>query len=144
MDRRQEIENIIIGTLLCSTEDNNFYTNCRCCITDDMFSDDVNRRIFRMVAEMNAKGQEEINPYTILMAYGDDVLDICYRMCELCTEYSFIHKKVQFNERQFLIWCLYGYRPKYTEVKFDDYINKFIQIVFSNARQEEKRREGLS
>ena len=142
MSRRQEIENIIIGTLLSSTCGDDYFASCRCCITEDMFADEMNRRIYRIVAEMSAQGCTEINPGSVLELYGDQVADMCYHMCELATEYSFLHKKVQYNERQFLNWCSYGIRPRYTEVTFDDYINRFIQIVFSNAREEEKDRKS--
>lgn len=139
MTRRQEVENIIIGTLLSSDSQDNFFESCRCCITEDMFSDEVNRRLFRMVSEMNKAGNPETDPYSILMTYGDEVKDIVYRMCELSCEFSFLHKKTQYNERQFLIWVSYGFKPNYTHVTFDDYVNRFIQLVFSNEKEGEDR-----
>jgi hypothetical protein len=130
MSRKQEIECIIIGTLLCSTEEDNFFSCCECSVTEGMFADEVNRRIFRMVAEMNAQGMKEVNPLTVYERYGKEVEDICYRMCELSSQYSFLHRKTQYNERQFLLYHGYGYTPHYTEVKFDDYVNRFIQDYY--------------
>ena len=132
MSRKQEIENIIIGTLLCSTEDDNFFRSCRSSVNERMFSDEVNRRIFRMVAEMNAQGMQEVNPLTVYERYGKEVEDICYRMCELSSQYSFLHRKTQYNERQFLLYHGYGQEPNYTNVTFDDYVNRFIQNYYDN------------
>ena len=132
MTRREEIENIIIGTLLCSDYSVNYYESCRCCITPDMFSDDTNRRIYEIVVEMNANGIIEVSPYTIYTTYGDKVRDMICRMCELATDYSFLHMKTQYNEMMFVRWHLLGIRPRYTDVKFDDYVNRFIQLVFEN------------
>ena len=131
MSRKQEIENIIIGTLLCSTEDDNYFSSCRCCVTEEMFADEVNRRIYKMIAEMNAHGIQDVNPYTIFERYGEAVMDICYRMCELSSQYSFLHRKTQYNERQFLIYHGYGQVPHYTDVTFDDYVNRFIQDYYN-------------
>lgn len=132
MSRKLEIENIIIGTLLCSTEDDNFFRSCRSSVNERMFSDEVNRRIFRMVAEMNAQGMQEVNPLTVYERYGKEVEDICYRMCELSSQYSFLHRKTQYNERQFLLYHGYGQEPNYTNVTFDDYVNRFIQNYYDN------------
>ena len=132
MSRKQEIENIIIGTLLCSTEDDNFFRSCRSSVNERMFSDEVNRRIFRMVVEMNAQGMAEVNPLTVYERYGKAVEDICYRMCELSSQYSFLHRKTQYNERQFLLYHGYGQEPNYTNVTFDDYVNRFIQNYYDN------------
>mgnify|MGYP006874661417 CR=1 FL=1 len=97
-----------------------------------MFSDEVNRRIFRMVAEMNAQGMPEVNPLTVYERYGKEVEYICYRMCELSSQYSFLHRKTQYNERQFLLYHGYGQEPNYTNVTFDDYVNRFIQNYYDN------------
>lgn len=132
MSRKLEIENIIIGTLLCSTQDDNFFRSCRSSVNERMFSDEVNRRIFRMVAEMNAQGMQEVNPLTVYERYGKEVEDICYRMCELSSQYSFLHRKTQYNERQFLLYHGYGQEPNYTNVTFDDYVNRFIQNYYDN------------
>jgi hypothetical protein len=132
MSRKQEIECIIIGTLLCSTEDDNFFKSCKSCVTEGMFTDEVNRRIYKMVAEMNAQGMPDVNPLTIYEKYGEAVRDICYRMCELSSQYSFIHRKCQYNERQFLLYHGYGQVPHYTNVTFDDYVNRFIQDYYDN------------
>lgn len=135
MNRAQEIENIIIGTLLCSTEEENYFDSCRNCVTDDMFMDSVNRSIFRMVSEMNSKGMRRVNPLTLLNTFGARCSDICYRMCELSVNYSFLHRKTQYNERQFLLWAGYGMKPQYTDVSFDDYVTCFLNNAYETSKK---------
>ena len=146
MTRREEIENIIIGTLLGSMTDESFFNSCRCCITPDMFSDDTNRRIYQVIFDMNSGGFVETNPSTIFMRYGYEVSGLVPRMCELAAEFSFVSKMSRYNENQFLLWSIYGIRPNYSKVTFDDYVNRFIQIVFSNEREErdQVRRGGAA
>lgn len=120
MDRQQKIENIIIATLLESVGGINYYDECRNC-TADMFRDEVNRRIWNLIVEMNAKGLEETNPCDIFNEYGDAVVDILPRMCELVCDFSFIHLKAEYNERQYWMESI---GP--TEVSFTDYVNRFM------------------
>lgn len=135
MSRREEIERIIIGTLLSSDSNDNYYLDCKCSITSDMFADKRNQRLFDMVAEMNGEGIEATNPYNIYMKYGDKVNDLLYYMCENATDYSFLHKKVMYNERQWLAYIATGRRPQYTSVNFEDYVNRFITLVFENEQK---------
>ena len=53
MTRRQEIENIIIGTLL-STFDTDWFADCRYCITTDMFADERNAMIYSAICKHGA------------------------------------------------------------------------------------------
>lgn len=129
MNRRKELENIIIGTLLESTEDENYFIDCRSCVTEDMFLDEVNRRLYGIISEMNNGGNQDTRPSSILQAYGASVADIVATMCELCTEYSFINKKMMHNEWEYLDY-LDGKKPEYTKVQFSDYVNGFIKMVF--------------
>lgn len=120
MDRRQRIENIIIGTLLESKGETNYYDECRV-LNADMFMDEVNRRVFLLVAEMNKNGKVCTTPCDIFDEYGEKVADIVPRMCELVIDFSFIHLKAEYNERQYL----YG-NVGPTDVNFTDYVNRFM------------------
>lgn len=64
--------------------------------------------------------------------YGKEAEDIMIRMVELSTDYDFMHMKTMYNERQFLIYAGYGIEPKYTNVEFTDYINRFISLIFDD------------
>ena len=144
MERRQVLERIIIGTLLESNKLRNYYDDCRCCITADMFTDDLCGRIYGIIAEMNAAGKIETDPCSIFDAYGDKVLDIVSDMCELCNDYSFVHKKAQYNKLAHIISEFHGIEPRYTDVQFDAYVNEFIQKVFYEERESEGNRRGQS
>jgi len=138
MHRRLEIENIIIGTIVTTYEGRDYFQHCRYCLTPDMFSVEVNRRLYIIVSEMYESGCRDINPLTIMETYGDKAEDIMVRMVELNTDFDFMHMKTMYNERQYLIFAGYGIEPKYTNVQFTDYINRFISLVF-NDKQEGKR-----
>lgn len=139
MTRRQYVENIIIGTLLESTEKRNYFDDCRCCITEDMLEDELNRRIFSIVAEMNAQGNVRTDPYSIFEKYGEVVLDILSDMMDLVVDFSFIHLKMDYNERQFLSGLVNGTEAKRTDVEFVDYVKQFITLVFSKDEERRKR-----
>lgn len=129
MSRRQQLENIIIGTLLESNEERNYFDDCRFLISQDMFLDDGNRHIFQIVQEMNGRGRSDTDPCTIFKEYGEAVSDLLGRMVALCVEYSFIHLKTQYNEGRFIASCLMGVEHKPTDVQFSDYVNEFIKRV---------------
>lgn len=135
MNRREELENIIIGTLLESNKERNYFDECKGALTADMFLDNVNRRIYTIISEMNAKGNVETDPCTIYKEYDFMVLDILPRMMELCADYSFIHKKTEYNERRFLESCINGTEYKRADVHFEDYVNQFLKIVFYEERK---------
>ena len=136
MTRRQELENIIIGTLLESNEERNFFDDCKFLVSKEMFQDDDNRRIFSIIQEMNSRGTVTTDPCTIFKEYGDSVMDLSCRMIDLCTDYSFIHKKTQYNERRFIASCATGVEYNGTDVEFGDYVMEFVKIV---TKDEEKR-----
>lgn len=128
MSRREYIEKIIIGTLLESKGYENWYDDCRCSVSADMFMDATNRRIFELVADMNARGKTETTPCDIMHEYGAEVMDIACDMVDLCTEYSFIHLKTKYNEEQYLDSLVFGSEVERTDVQFADYVNKFIAL----------------
>jgi len=138
MTRREKLEKIIIGTLLESNEMRNYFDDCRC-LSSDMFLDDTNRRIFGYVREMNLKGKVCTDPCSILDEYGEAVVDIAADMCDVCTDYSFIHLKMEYNERHFLASLEYGTEQLRTDVKFEDYVKSFIKLVYD---EDKKRTDG--
>lgn len=133
MNRANEIENIIIGTLLDSDGMVNYYDECRSIVTPEMFYDDTNRRIYSLIVEMNSKGMRKTTPCDIFDYYREAVLDILPRMCELCTSYSFVHKKFMYNEWHYLYDLTYGTSHEDTAVTFADYVERFIQNAFRYA-----------
>ena len=135
MTRQQQLENIIIGTLLESTEDKNFFDDCRCVLTADMFINETNRRIYKIVSDMNRNGKAATDPCSIFEEYGEAVADIAADMVELCTDYSFIHLKTQYNEQQFINAALIGEDYKRSNVQFSDYVRQFITNLYSNERK---------
>ena len=136
---RERLENIIIGTILESTEDENYFTDCRCCITEDMFVDDTNRRIYHYVVEMQAQGNAEICPSSIFARYGSEVMDILDAMLEKVNNYSFLYLKWEYNEKRYVQYHMTGQKPSYTGVRFSDYVNAFIKMVYY---EEQKRRNA--
>lgn len=138
MNRKQQLENIIIGTLMESNTERNYYDDCRNIITSDMFADADNRRIYGIIAEMNARGIVCTDPCSIFTAYGAEVMDIVAVMADRMAEYSFIHLKCQHNERQYLASLIYDTKPVYTDVRFSDYVLAFIKAY----EYERKEREG--
>ena len=132
MNRRQQLENIIVGTLLESNAERNYFDDCRSTVTSGMFLDETNRRIYVLISEMNNKGMTNTDPCSIFTEYGEAVLDIVSRMCELCTEYSFIHQKFMYNEWQYFKSCITDSYYEPTSVQFEDYVKQFIKSVYED------------
>ena len=140
MTRREEIECIIIGTLLDSTAEHNYYEECRYCITADMFTDQTNGRIYGLIAKMNADGKVQTDPISILEHFGDSVMDILYRMMDLVTDWSLTYKRFFYNESQWLNEVFGdGRKAKYTDVGLAEYLSSFTKMVFSNVGQERSK-----
>lgn len=125
MKRRLELEKIILGTLLnnCTV---NFYPNARCCLTEDMFSVEQHKRIWRYIQEFNEK-MGDFSFLDIYKEYKD--YDLCTYMAGLL-QYDFVVKKMNYNEGE---WQkeIQGCVPKYTDVTFDDYITELIKRVYA-------------
>ena len=131
MSRREKIENIIIGTLLCSSERENYYNDCRSCIVEDMFENEQNRRIYHLIAEMNAKGKQNTDPFDILNEYGEAVMELFMVMIDRAVEFSFPWMRCRFNEGQYMAAVLSDTKPTYTDVEFVDYVKGFIRQVYA-------------
>lgn len=140
MNRRQFLEHIIIGSLLEPAR--NYYDDCRCSITAEMFSVALCRRIYTIIEQMRSEGCKDTDPCSIWQHYGDKVADILGDMMEICNDYSFVHLKCQYNLRQDIIEENYGIEVNYTDVEFGMYVNQFIQIVFSDERKSENFERG--
>lgn len=128
MERRQKLENIIIGTLLESTWRCNYFDDVKCLISEDMFRDEVNRRTFGLIREMNANGKTDTTPADIFEEYGAKVLDIVTQIVDLCTDYSFIHLNMRYRETCFLSGC-----QTKRNVTFNDYVNQFVMMSYEKA-----------
>lgn len=126
MDRREQIERIIIGTILNSVIGNDYMKDCRSCITADMFRDERHKRIYSDVLFMKDTGYVDISPKDLL-DFDSSLVDLTSYMCELATEEYFEIKKFYYNRR---LSYQDTTRPNYTRVTFGDYITKFIQLVY--------------
>lgn len=131
MTRRQEIESIIIGTILSSHLGEDYLKDCKSCITADMFCDERNSLIYSKAVEMYSKGFSEITPYT-LVNYDSSLLPVAPYMCEVADDWYFESKKTSYNLKLYY-GCTNGTeRPKYTRVTFSDYVTRFVQLVYSS------------
>ena len=88
MDRREQIERIIIGTILNSVIGNDYMKDCRSCITADMFRDERHKRIYSDVLFMKDTGYVDISPKDLL-DFDSSLVDLTSYMCELATEEYF-------------------------------------------------------
>lgn len=131
MSRRQYLENIIIGTLMESDAERNYFDDCKV-LLPDMFKDETNRRIYEIVAEMNGRGMTDTSPFNIFKEYGNAVLDMVPRMGDLLIDYSFIHLKTSYNEKRFIAGMRDGKDYGYTNVEFADYVTQFLKLVYEN------------
>lgn len=128
MSRRIELENIIIGTLLDDVGDEHYVNDCRSFITKEMFEDETNRALYGYIMELSAKGMD-YSPLGIYSHYGQSVTDLVPAMVEKVTDYSFVHKKSLYNERQWLGSQVFGVKPIYTDIRFSDYVMAFIKMA---------------
>lgn len=142
MDRRVQIEKIIIGTLLESKGYENWYDDCRCSVSADMFRDATNRRIFELVADMNARGKVETTPCDIMKEYGAAVMDIACDMVDICTEYSFIKLKTDYNEQRYIENLLFGVNHLATNIEFLDYVKKFVELSYKEDERQKAEHIG--
>lgn len=136
MTRRQEIENIIIGTLL-NTFDTDWFADCGYCITADMFKDERSIKIYSAICEYRKTGDKIITPYH-LCEFDNDLLSLAGYIAELAGDYYFLAKKVNYNEKVWLARQIESKRYRYTEVKFTDYVGRFLEMVISERKCQNK------
>lgn len=129
MDRRQEIENIIIGTLLNECDNRTWYNDCKSCITPMMFQDKRNQEIYQTITTIKAKGQKDITPYDLIL-FSPKLQELAEYMCNLAIDFYFEIKKLRYN-----LTIKYAYRNDYTRVEFSDYVTKFIQLSFKKGKK---------
>lgn len=142
MTRRQEIENIIIGTLL-NTFDTDWFADCSYCITADMFTYERNARIYSAICEYRKIADKPITPYH-LCEFDNDLLSLAGYMADLVEDYYFLVKKVNYNENAWLARQIEGKHYRYTDVKFTDYVSKFLEMVMLERKAKIKRFKTLS
>lgn len=129
MDRRQQIENIIIGTLLNDTEDFDWYSECKSCISPSMFQEARNMRIYTTIAQMKSRGLESTTPADI-MEYDKGMADLAGYMFDIAIDNHFYTKKARYNSN--LYYTCPERHPNYTQVTFTDYVNRFVKLVYSS------------
>lgn len=133
MTRREEIEDIIIGTLLNSNKENDYYEQVRYCVTADMFSNGKNRRIYEIIVKMRKDGLTDTCPSDIYAYNSSLSCGFVAYMCELATDYYFFTKKLKYNR-----WINLNdtsIHKRYTNVSFDDYVSRLIKLAFEHAAE---------
>lgn len=136
MTRRQEIENIIIGTLL-NTFDTDWFADCSYCITADMFVDNRNAKIYSAICEYRNTGDKSITPYH-LFKFDKKLISLAEHIVNLASNYYFLVKKVEYNETVWRYRLIDGKRYRYTDVNFMDYVGKFIEMVTKERKMQNK------
>lgn len=134
MTRRQEIEKIIIGTLLNSFE-TDWFADCGYCITADMFIDERNAKIYSAIRECRKTGVKEITPHS-LMEFDKTLASLAGHMAGLATNHNFTTSKVRYNETVWLERQNSGERYQYTSVRFSDYVAKFLEMVIKERKEQ--------
>ncbi len=137
MDRRQEIERIVLGTILNSSKENDYMANCRCCITADMFDTEQHQEIYKTALQLKSAGMDEVSPFTVWSANQSLAPEY---LCELADEWYFELKKYLYNRQVYYFDTKRNKR--YTRVTFDDYINRFMELVFSNGERNSSTRRS--
>lgn len=136
--RRQQIEDIIIGTLLCDTRGRNHFPDCQCLITADMFQDERSRRVFSAIKKMREHNLSSTTPLDVCQQFPE-MASLSSFMCDVAIENDFVDKKVLYNDNIYLFKNFLAKEnesvPPYTTVKFSDYVTALIKIVYSNAKQ---------
>lgn len=112
MTRREQLENIIIGSLI--NDFNRYWPEVRDCVTEDMMGE-RNGRLYRRMTEISANGK---TPTLEMLTDGDDWKDIAL----LAIDNDFAAKKAEYNICQHLG----GNPPRYTDVEFVDYVNAYL------------------
>lgn len=128
MTRRQEIERIIIGTLLGDFP--TYYTVCRNLVTVTMFSDDYLKELYTTMKDMDEEGIE-VDVQSVIERKDIFIGQEAAKLCELATEWSFLHKKVSYN-MNIELFDKTGKKP-FTEVQFEDYVRRFIYLSLSEV-----------
>lgn len=135
MSTKERLERIILGTLL-DTSGQQYHDECMI-LSEDMFCNDTDRRIYGYIYQMLAKGKPtDVN--SIFEELGEKVLDTLPYMLELSMDYAFDILKVKKNDEIWKANFIYGTDIPYQLETFNDYINIFIKLVY---KDEERKRE---
>ncbi|MDY4668057.1 MAG: DnaB-like helicase N-terminal domain-containing protein [Prevotella sp.] len=136
MKRRQQIERIIIGTLLNSDENLNYFNSVKSSVTKDMFTDDRNKKLYDIIVRMNQSGITRTWPDAIFEYQNRNMpADMVAYMVELAVDWYFLAKKINYNE---CVWMFDDCkRKRYTYVTFDDYVTRLIQMALKDGKQKQ-------
>lgn len=130
MERRQQIERIIIGTLLNACGNDDTFSSVKDCITPAMFSDERLGKIFALISSLKQKGFERTTPYELFVEKKDEILDILPFILELSIDYDFYVMKYEYNRNVY--YTDKNERKRFTYVNFDDYVTRFINLVYED------------
>lgn len=122
MNRKREIERMIVGSLLSDFDE--YYPMCQCGITADMFNDKMMRRVYGCMIQLHKEGME-VNISTVVERLNIFIGEIVSDLCGIAAFESFLHKKTEYNMNQ----ELFSKEPKYTEVTFEDYLKRFVLMT---------------
>ena len=82
---------------------------------------------------------ENITTPLDVFEFGDEeIKSFTEYMCYLATDYHFLAKKVDYNESVWIDRMINGKRYRYTEVKFSDYVAKFVQYAIGKKKAQNK------
>lgn len=127
MDRREQIESIIVGTLLNSIHTTEFYDECKNLITPEMFHNGKLGEIYLIISDMFANGKDSTTPLDICEEYDWSLSDdLVRKMVDLATDFYFVSKKTAYNEN---IRLSNRFHKNYTYVTFADYVAKLYSMA---------------
>lgn len=131
MSRREQIENIVIGTLLNDNAEDNFFVSCKYCITPDMFKNPQNRALFCVIRDFRAKDDKQPT-LEKLSEYTQNFGGLTQRMIDLSIDWHFLIKKIHYNNAQLYAYWFEGKRPCLTYVSFEDYVSRLVELSIKN------------
>lgn len=120
MSRRQQIEDIIVGSLIASFDD--YWPEVRSCVTDDMISDPVNRDTVARMRKLHGEGK----PVNLKTLTGNGTADTayCLRLAELADEHDF----------DWLLWRTNLIRRQTGQPPCDPTFDQYVTALINYAR----------
>ena len=127
MSRREELESIILGTLLNSFGTTEFYDECKDVITEETFTTPLYGEIYKLVRAAFESGMDEVNPLSVCQMHGWDLpVEIIMTMVELSRAWDFTTKMAEYNDKVFHTDT--RLHKKYSRAKFSDYVSRLFSI----------------
>lgn len=115
-ERRQQLENIIVGSLASAFDE--YWEDVCCCVTADMMQDERNRRTFAKAAELHRQGKKVDLSSLTDRGRSEDT----HWIVELATEKTFDYLQWDYNFRQ-------HYGLPTTDVTFEKYVTTYLQYA---------------